>query len=318
MQGNRLQFGKDGAPVKCGPNIYYEFGGGKKGRWSRDSGLFLFRDAIPKERLEKVAPALDDKVGSVGWGVGGGWDEAKGMYVEEDLSEAYNTKVLYTEGKESFEKVGAPIHQGGWPKICLDLRPGCLTFCGNCVSDEQRGCAQIFRAGAFIEERGWNESPEDALKRMKVEASNVKRSIRLGRYEEDGVGSVSDVVASTLTKRVEYVDNEALGKRPCLTSGNSYHTLAPWHVDLPGALYSMPAGETGGGGMVGRPNEHDFYYFANPPTNRIFMWGILLLLMFRVLHLAGCMGCGCWGTGRHACCVWTRHRACRRNQGRVA
>ena len=87
--------------------------------------------------------------------------------------------------------------------------------------------------------------------RMMAEARTVRATIRLGRYEEDGLKPVYEDVAGTLCAKVAFADSGGvLNGAPELSSGNMNHTILPWHVDHPGVLWSMPAGDTGGGGMV--------------------------------------------------------------------
>lgn len=99
-----MEFTASGHALRCGKKFHF---GAKKKSWTKTSGLFLFRGAIDIEKLEGAARGLERAPGRVPWGVGGGWDETAQKFVGKDSSMEYNTKVLYTEGEDSFVKVSA-------------------------------------------------------------------------------------------------------------------------------------------------------------------------------------------------------------------
>ena len=152
--------------------------------------------------------------------------------------------------------------------------------------------------GAFIEERGGNESSDEAAKRMLAEAPGVRQTIRLGRYEADGLKPVYEAVSEILREKTFGDGGGVLDGAPELSSGNMNHTTLPWHVDHPGVIWSMPAGETGGGGMVSC--SWDEVLFVN--------------CVCEVEHAhdeacdhAGCVGRSGGGPGCLACGVWPYH-----------
>ena len=112
--------------MKCGTKE--RWGGEKKKSWVKCSGLFLFRGAIAIDLLERAADGVETPKGRVAWGVGGEFDETAKEFV--DCSAEYNTKVLYSEGEDSFVKVSAlaPLVSG------VEIVSGLFAMCAKILT----------------------------------------------------------------------------------------------------------------------------------------------------------------------------------------